>query len=167
MRREASCSCSGSKRRSRSRLRHSRRGCTRYEIAGTRAGRSAHFPLTSLQPSPDSIWLIGSRANDRATHQSDTDLIVFGSEAFIRAAIAQIAQPQDVDCLVVFNGDDYRGPWQEKSGSLSRLEWRQIDADSARYIGTKWMPDGESSREFGALMGDLVDREELAIRLWP
>lgn len=123
--------------------------------------------LAALQPPPDSIWLIGSRANGRATHESDTDLLVFGSEAFLSAARAQLKRPQTVDCLVVFNGDDYQDPWQEKSGSLSKLKWEQSDASSARYIGTKWVPDEESSIEFDADMGDLVQLQERAIRVWP
>lgn len=123
--------------------------------------------LITLQPPPDSIWLIGSRANGRATHESDTDLLIFGSEAFLGAARAKLNRPRAVDCLVVFNGDDYQDPWQEKSGSLGKLKWERIDASSARYIGTKWVPDEESSIEFDADMGDLVQLQERAIRVWP
>ena len=123
--------------------------------------------LVALQPTPDSVWLIGSRANGRATSESDTDLIVMGSEALLRAARSKLEQPKAVDCLIVFNGDDYQDPWQEKSGSLSKLEWEQIDASSAKYVGTKWVPDEESSIEFDADMGDLVHRQERAIRVWP
>jgi predicted nucleotidyltransferase len=123
--------------------------------------------LAALKPRPDSVWLIGSRANGRATQQSDTDLIVFGSEELIRAARSQLKQPNNVDCLIVFNGDDYQDPWQEKSGSLGKLQWEQIDERSAKYIGTKWLPDEESSLEFDADMGELVDRQERAVKVWP
>lgn len=123
--------------------------------------------LVALQPPPDSIWLIGSRANGHATQESDTDLIVFGSESLLRSVRLQIKQPQAVDCLVVFNGDDYQDPWQEKSGSLSKLKWEKVDANSAKYIGNKWVPDEESSIEFDANMGDFVHRQECAIRIWP
>ena len=123
--------------------------------------------LVALQPPPDSIWLIGSRANGRATQESDTDLIVFGSDAFFIAARSQLEQPQAIDCLVVFNGDDYQDPWQEKSGSLCKLKWQRVDATSAKYIGTKWVPDEESSIEFGADMGALVHRQERAVKVWP
>lgn len=121
--------------------------------------------LVALQPRPDSIWLIGSRANERATQESDTDLIVFGSVAFLGAARSQLEQPQAVDCLVVFNGDDYQDPWQEKSGSLRQLQWQQVNNDVAKYIGTKWVPDEEF--EFDADIGDLMHRQERAVRVWP
>lgn len=123
--------------------------------------------LIALQPPPDSIWLIGSRANGRATEESDADLVVFGSEALLSSVRLKIKKPQAVDCLVVFNGDDYQDPWQEKSGSLSRLKWLQVDATSAKYIGSKWVPDEESSIEFHANLGVLVCRQERAIRIWP
>ena len=123
--------------------------------------------LTALQPPPDSIWLIGSRANGRATIESDTDLIVFGSETFLNVVRSQLKRPQSVDCLVVFNGDDYQDPWQKKSGSLRKLQWQQVDTTHAKYIGTKWVPDEESSIEFDADMGNLVDLQEQAIRVWP
>lgn len=123
--------------------------------------------LVELQSPPDSVWLIGSRANGRATNQSDTDLIVFGSEALLSTVRCQLTRPEAVDCLIVFNGDDYQDPWQEKSGSLSSLQWKQIDANSAKYVGNKWVPDEESSLECGADMGDLIYLQERAIRLWP
>ena len=123
--------------------------------------------LTALQPPPDSIWLIGSRANGRATQESDTDLIVFGSKALLDIIRSQLKQPEEVDCLVVFNGDDYQDPWQEKTGSLTKLQWLKLDASSARYVGAKWVPDEESSLECGADMGNFLHRQERAIRLWP
>lgn len=123
--------------------------------------------LAALHPPPDSIWLIGSRANGRATQESDTDLIVIGSTDFLSAVRSQIQQPRAIDCLVVCNGDDYQDPWQNKSGSLSKLKWMPVDANSAKYIGTKWVPDEESSNRFETNVGDFVHREESAIRIWP
>ncbi len=123
--------------------------------------------LTSLHPPPTSIWVIGSRANGRATEESDTDLLVFGSQALLAAAIANLDQPQHIDCLIVHNGNDYQDPWQAKSGSLKKLKWQPIDSENARYIGVKWIPDEESSAEFGAEMGDMLERQERAIRTWP
>lgn len=123
--------------------------------------------LTAIRPPPDSIWLVGSRANGRATQKSDTDLIVFGPEALLGAIRSQLKQPEEVDCLVVFNGDDYQDPWQEKSGSLTELQWQKFDANSAQYIGRRWVPDEESSLECGADMGNFLHLKERAIRLWP
>ena len=123
--------------------------------------------LAALQEPPISIWLIGSRANGRATELSDTDLIVFGSLELLSIAKSQIKQPEAVDCLIVFNNNEYQDPWQKKNGSLSSLQWQNIDSKTATYIGTKWVPDAESSSECGADMGNLVKRQEQAVRVWP
>lgn len=123
--------------------------------------------LAALQEPPISIWLIGSRANSRATELSDTDLIVFGSLELLSIAKSQIKQPEAVDCLIVFNNNEYQDPWQKKNGSLSSLQWQNIDSKTATYIGTKWVPDAESSSECGADMGNLVKRQEQAVRVWP
>lgn len=124
--------------------------------------------LVALQSQqPDSIWLIGSRANGRATQGSDTDLIVFGSEALLSAVRSTLKQPELVDCLIVFNGDNYQDPWNKKSGSLRELQWRKTDANSAEYIGRKWVSDEESSAEFNANLGVFVEFIENAIKIWP
>ena len=123
--------------------------------------------LAALQPTPNAVWLIGSRANGRANDKSDTDLLVFGSEALIDAARSHLERPESTDCLIVYDDDEYRDPWQQKSGSLCKLKWQQVDDGNAKYVGTRWIPDEESSLEFGADMGDLVERQERAVRLWP
>lgn len=123
--------------------------------------------MVNIQPPPDSIWLIGSRANERANYKSDTDLLVFGSEDFLNSARAQLNQAESVDCLVVFNGNDYQDLWKDKRGSLKMLKWEEVDAKSARYIGTKWVPDEEASMNFYADMGHLENFQERAIRIWP
>ena len=123
--------------------------------------------LVSLQPQPTSVWLIGSQANGRATEQSDTDLLVFGSPELLEVAASRLRQPEKVDCLIVYDLDNYQDPWQEKKGALSKLKWQQVNDYTANYIGTKWVPDEESSLKFGADMGDLVERQERAVRVWP
>jgi hypothetical protein len=123
--------------------------------------------LASLQPNPASIWLIGSRANGRATENSDTDLIVFGSKKLIAEARSQLIQPNLVDCLIVYDNDNYLDPWQEKSGSLSSLKWQQIDNCTAMYTGSKYTPDEEASLAPEANMGNIVHLQEHAFRVWP
>lgn len=130
--------------------------------------------LVTLQIPPSSIWLIGSRANGRAKPNSDTDLLVFGSNATIRLIVESMLPPQEIDCLVVFDGNQYRDPWQEKSGSLTSIKWQQLSDRRARYIGAKWIPDeeedGEPEEFIGSddsELGELKELEEEAIRLWP
>lgn len=123
--------------------------------------------LVAVSPPPDEVWLVGSRANGRATDASDTDLLVFGSSAFAAALKKQVAAPERIDCLVVIDGDSYRDPWQQKSGSLTKLRWERIDESNASYVGVKWAPDEEGSREFDANLGDLIYLNERAIRVYP
>jgi len=78
--------------------------------------------LTTLDPPPDSVWVIGSRANCRATETSDTDLLVFGSQALIDALRESVPAPERIDCLVVYDGDNDQDPWKTKSGSITKLK---------------------------------------------
>ena len=123
--------------------------------------------LVSLTTEPIEVWVMGSRANGRARPDSDTDLLIFGPHGFLELVKTQLQQPYDIDCLVVYDGDNYKDPWQEKRGSLTKLCWNKMDDQTATYIGTKWVPDEESSVEFGADMGDLIERKERARRVWP
>lgn len=120
--------------------------------------------LAAIKPAPLSIWLIGSRANGRATTASDTDLLVFGSMALLRALASMPPPPVRIDCLVVFDGNHYQDPWQMKNGSLTRLEWRPVDSTLSSYVGIKWTPDEESSDES---LGNMVQLQERAVRIWP
>lgn len=74
-----------------------------------------------------------------------------------------MSAPVGIDCLVVFNGNEFSDPWSRKSGSLEKWRWRMNSPRSAQYIGTKWVPD----EEFGDPLGDLVEREESATKVWP
>jgi hypothetical protein len=123
--------------------------------------------LAALQPNPVSIWLIGSRANGRATERSDTDFIVFGSQKLINEVKSRLMQPELVDCLIVYDNDNYQDPWQEKRGSLTNLKWHQIDNFTAIYTGFKWIPDEEKTLEFDTNMGSTIHLRERALRVWP
>lgn len=118
--------------------------------------------ITAVSPPPHAVWIIGSQANGRATDQSDTDLLVFASARFLDSP-KTLAAPVGIDCLVVFNGNDFADPWSKKSGSLEQWGWKVNSQRNAQYIGTKWVPDEES----GDPLGDLAEREELATRVWP
>lgn len=123
--------------------------------------------LAELQPQMTDVWLIGSRANERATEKSDTDLIVFGSKDLIDAAKECVEPPTDIDCLIVYDGDNYRDPWQDKTGSLTELNWKPIDSQLANYVGTKFIQDYEASKEFDIKMGSVEQLNERAVRFWP
>lgn len=118
--------------------------------------------ITGVSPLPQAVWIIGSQANGRATDQSDTDLLVFASAGFLDS-LQMLAAPVGIDCLVVFNGNDFADPWSKKSGSLEQWRWKLNSPRKAQYIGTKWVPDVE----FGDPLGDLVERAESATRVWP
>jgi predicted nucleotidyltransferase len=110
---------------------------------------------------------MGSRANGRATPASDWDLVVFGSPEYLKAA-KQLALPTNpkADVLVVTDGDSWVGLDTTKRGTLKAWKWRKT-ADQARYEGTKFEKDEESSRQFGADMGNVIVRKERALKVWP
>lgn len=123
--------------------------------------------IASIATEGVEVWLMGSRANGRARPDSDTDLLILGPDGFFESMRSELTRPADVDCLVVYDGDNYQDPWQEKSGSISKLQWEKMSDVVATYVGTKWVPDEESSAEFDADMGDWVERNERAYRVWP
>jgi len=123
--------------------------------------------MTELVPGPESVWLIGSRANGRATSESDSDLLVFGSPAFLATARASLNRVGAVDLLVVTGDDEFQDVWTAKTGSLKRWEWKQVSADGATYKGCKWISDPPDEAIPGVDMGTLIHRDEVAVRLWP
>ena len=122
--------------------------------------------MSALTPRPKSVWLIGSRANGRATSESDTDLLVFGSPAFFIAARTQLNRVAAVDVLVVSDGENFQDIWTTKTGSLTRWEWKEDEAGIAIYKGNKWIPDLPANAIVGANLGSHIERDEQAIRLW-
>jgi hypothetical protein len=90
---------------------------------------------------------MGSRANGRARPDSDTDLLIFAPDGFLESIRARLSRPPDIDCLVVHDGDNYQDPWQEKSGSISSLQWEKVGDKAAMYVGSKWVPD-QGNRTF-------------------
>ncbi|MGY3942169.1 nucleotidyltransferase domain-containing protein [Aeromonas tecta] len=118
--------------------------------------------LTLISPPPSAIWLIGSYANDRATLNSDVDLLVFGSEAFLNSLKHQIPESRDIDCFVVFNGVDFRNPWrQDRQGSLNRWEWKCESERLSTYKGTSFTKSDDEDEAY------VEERIERAVLLWP
>jgi predicted nucleotidyltransferase len=98
------------------------------------------------------VWLIGSRANGTARTNSDWDVLIFGNKALLDALAME--EPLDnVDILVVHDGDAFQSPWNKtkegvlKSGSLSGWEWQPKSETEATYSGTKWPNDWGSTRQ--------------------
>ena len=112
--------------------------------------------LFASVPPPRSVWLFGSRANGRATVLSDTDLLVFADEAFIDSLLSTLSPPEDVDILVVTDGDTIKYPWKAQEGSLKSWCWSQRHESEASYVGRKFYPETDF---------DEGDREEYQRRL--
>ena len=123
--------------------------------------------LSRVSPYPESIWLIGSRANGRATDSSDTDLVVFATLIFLENLRTAMEPPSSIDIFVVYDGDNFLDPWQQKGGSLTSFKWKLIDERQAKYLGTKWISDKESAPGSAIDTGQFLHREEQAIRVWP
>lgn len=110
----------------------------------------------------ESIWLIGSRANGTARTNSDWDLIAFGNSTVLACLKAHTELHRfDIDFLVVTNGDDFQNAWgdRNKSGSLSRWEWRQLSDTRAEYTESKSVESKDG--------GEILLRHRVSMRLWP
>ena len=106
--------------------------------------------------------LIGSRANGSETASSDWDFIAFGTEATLaQLKCATHLHRENVDFLVVTNGDDFRAAWGalDKSGSLSGWQWKKLSESEAEYVKAKSAGAGGS--------GVALTRKRAAVRVWP
>lgn len=130
--------------------------------------------LASTFPTPQSIWLIGSRANGRARPESDTDFLVFGSKEFIAAASGAISNAPSVDVLVVHDGEHFEDIFNKKRGSLSSWSWTLLNEQDATYEGRKFVADSDLEEEVlpmvrpnsKADLGNYVEYQERAVRVW-
>lgn len=107
--------------------------------------------LTSTYPAIQSIWLFGSRANEKQRIDSDCDLLVFGTREILEALkFYQTFHQKVVDLLVVYNGNDFEKPWgeEQKSGSLIEWCWKESSANEATYRATKGIFNADDEEEF-------------------
>jgi predicted nucleotidyltransferase len=100
--------------------------------------------LLTAYPTIESVWLIGSRANETARDDSDWDLLVFGSREVLDTLSKDDSfSRSDVDLLVVYDGDNFESPYggidnrKSKKGSLRKWEWRHFSPDLASYEACK------------------------------
>lgn len=69
--------------------------------------------LLSVCPEITEVWLIGSRANNKAQEDSDWDLFVFGNDHTLSTLQENLSlRHPDIDLLIVYNGNDFREPWE-------------------------------------------------------
>ncbi len=89
------------------------------------------------------IWLFGSRANSSSTNTSDWDFFVFGDRNVLAALQSEPRPPKDIDILIVYDGENFAGPWRresdgwEKTGNLKEWKWRQVRSDLSEYSAKK------------------------------
>jgi len=120
-------------------------------------------------PSATEIWLIGSRANNIAREDSDWDFLVFGDDSSLKKLKCMTEyRRENMDFLVVFDGDNFIEPWgkPQKSGSLTKWEWNRTSDCSAQYKQKKFIPDSDqedSDLESGTFIEKIVN----AIKVLP
>ena len=112
--------------------------------------------LTSQHPSIQSIWLFGSRINGTYRSDSDWDFLVFGTQETLDELRQHPELKQNnIDLLVVYNGNDFKEPWsaqpgknKQKIGSLTEWRWKKINHQIAFYEGTKEIEGSERDGNF-------------------
>lgn len=119
-------------------------------------------------PQINEIWLIGSRAADTATEESDWDFLVFADSACMDklAQHTGLSLP-NVDFLVLYDGDHFEEPWGDdpKKKSLSDFKWNKIADDKASYTQRKFVRDSGQDPNATATLGDYVYSEVNAVRI--
>lgn len=120
--------------------------------------------LVSTYPSIREIWLLGSRANGRATPSSDWDYLVFTDDGNLLNALyldKRFNLP-DIDLLLVFDGIAVK-PWEDRPDRLNLrldvdLAWTELSATQARYLQAK-------KRSPSDLSDGVVHRQEAKAKL--
>lgn len=130
--------------------------------------RNAIYEMVGvLSDDVDSVWLLGSRANGTATEISDWDFLIFSNrEGLERLKVERDRRIDNIDLLVVFDGENFIDPWPEdeesaKSGSLSVWKWRLKDSKTATYQIVKYLSDEWFKS------GQAITKELIALKVWP
>ncbi len=123
--------------------------------------------LTQKLPEIKSIWLIGSRANGRATNKSDWDFLVFGDYFVLESIKADSTfHRDDVDLLIVLDNEFHKPYGTAKGGSLKEWEWEVESETLATYMGLKWIESLDDDIEMGLKSGVLINKKHKAIRVF-
>jgi predicted nucleotidyltransferase len=104
--------------------------------------------LVAAYPSIREVWLLGSRANNRAEERSDWDYLVFADDDRVLNDLSQSIEFKrpGIDLLFAGTIDIAASPWPESDGDHKMLGlgmaengicWRVISDDEAEYFETK------------------------------
>jgi hypothetical protein len=122
-------------------------------------------------PRVQSIWLIGSRANDTCREESKWDLLAFADkDTFEQMKQDASLKRGDVILLVVYDSNNFEEPWPDVEGGRpirSRCGllngprpqgwgWREVSDIEAVYEGTRLSAEGVQERTY-----------QKAVRIWP
>lgn len=104
--------------------------------------------LTEKYPRIESIWVFGSRANNSFKKSSDWDFLIFSNKKILdllkkNASLKKASRKNRVDSFVVYNGENFEGPWPEvedgvrtpREGILSEWKWKKLTPLKAKYKG--------------------------------
>lgn len=90
------------------------------------------------------IWLFGSRANGTNKEDSDWDILIIADQHVLNLLEKEGSERYlTLDIMVVFDQDNFRGPWRRESdkaykhGSLQKWEWKELQSGVAKYKATK------------------------------
>lgn len=123
--------------------------------------------LTEKSPEITAIWLIGSRANGNAKHDSDWDLLVFGNADTYKNVENDDSLHLDEVDLLIFIDDEFSKPYgNPKTGSLKKWEWNVNSESEATYKGVKWIPDLEAEMDSMPNMGQFFEQKIKAVRVY-
>lgn len=117
----------------------------------------------SQEPSTESVWLVGSRANQSATVHSDCDLLVFSSaEPEVVPARCEYVDvirvgPSRQVCLLEGKGSDY-------ILSFADWQWREADDATATYLGKRFIDYPPGARDTSDPVYSRT--EQRAYRVW-
>jgi len=132
--------------------------------------------LTKKYPKIESIWFLGSRANNNFKDDSDCDFWVFANKGIFNLlkrdkSFKQESKRNKIDTLIVYDGKNFEEPWPllrngrviPKQGLLSEWKWEPISSFRANYEGTKEKtrvgPDGKP-------VFDIEQRLLRAFKIW-
>jgi len=132
--------------------------------------------LVQKYPSIGAIWLVGSRAAGCSRAESDWDFFVFADNNTFQAIKRDpTLHRDDIDLLVVLDGNSFEEPWGDdpKRGTLKKWRWSKVSENEAKYVQTKWVADEDATkrhnakhnRELGEL-GKFIDSEGKGILTW-
>jgi hypothetical protein len=109
-----------------------------------------------------SVWSIDCAGPDKAPEPGCRELLVFADQRTLeQLRKCDDLRRDDVEVLVVIDGDRFENVWgpRKLSGSLVRWAWREVSSDQAFYDESRWA-------EGSAAAGRVVRVRRKATLLW-